>query len=145
MGYDFCGIFSVNTITCGDILMSTLTIFLSNAPFIFNVAVLHSKQHSRKIKRTVISYLWCLFSWRSKPKTGVASKTQLEYFNIHFLRFFYSVGCFLFFTKHFTGKNCIYGVGAGDRTIEKSKLWLCILRTTWINELLQRQYSIAGN
>ena len=34
--------FSVNTITCGDVLMNILTIFLSNSSLILNVVILHS-------------------------------------------------------------------------------------------------------
>ena len=93
--------FSVNTLTCGDILMSTLNIFLSNGSFILNVAVSPRIWHSGKIKRSVIAYLLCLFSLRSKPEGGVAFKTQLECCDSHFLRvlsFFLSfvVGWFLY-------------------------------------------------
>ena len=71
----------------------------------------------------------CLFSLRSKPEIGVAVKTQLEYFNVHFSKVFCLFGWLVYFYKTLNWENLyVWGWGRGQNN-RKPKLWLRILRT----------------
>ena len=69
----------------------------------------------------------CLFSLRSKPQIGVAFKTHLEYFNIHFLRFLFGWLVrffFFFFYKTLLWENLYVWGGVRGQNNRKPKLCL---------------------